>query len=136
MAYPTQNLQTMESPVYRPQKLPRVIRRQLPVVRLLAGIVLVGLIAGLTTWRNLAHERLTLDIGTQRDQIATLDKEIQHLQGQIETETSFPRVAKWARDHRGWRALPNHSSVFSISESDLTPAAREEARLMRNLTHE
>jgi hypothetical protein len=133
MAVTTHNLQ--ES-VYRPPKLPRVIRRQLPVVWLLGGIVLIGILGALVTWRNLSHERLVLDIGTQRDQIETLNKEIQHLQGQIETETSYPRIVKWARDHRGWRTLPNHSSTVVIPESELSPAAREEARLSRGSSHE
>jgi hypothetical protein len=133
MAVTTHNLDT---PVYRPQKLPRVIRRQLPVVRLLGGIVLLGILAGLVSWRNLAHERLTLDVGTQRDQIETLNKELEHLQGQIETETSYPRIVKWARDHRGWRALPNHTTVVTIPQSALTPAARDEARMLKDSAHE
>ena len=125
MAYPSH---TLDSPLYRPKKLPRVIRRQLPVARLLGVILLAGLAVGLVTWRNIAHQRLTLDVGTQRDRIETLNKEIQHLQGQIETETLYPRVAKWAKDRYGWRNLPNHSSVFTIPESALSAQAREESR--------
>jgi hypothetical protein len=133
MAYASEPL---PSSLYRPKKLPRSIRRQLPVVRLCGAIALLGLIAGGVTWKNLAHERLTLDVGQQRMQMETLNKEIQHLEGQIETDASYPRIAKWAREKHGWRPLPDHSATIHLSEAELTVAARDEARLLTGAAHE
>jgi cell division protein FtsB len=133
MAYASEPL---PSSLYRPKKLPRVIRRQLPVVLLCAGITLVGLLAWAVTWKNLTNERLNLDVGQQQLQIETLRKEIQHLEGQVDTETSYPRIAKWARDKRGWRPLPDHSGVVRLSQSELTPAARDQARLLKGAAHD
>jgi hypothetical protein len=129
MAHPAT---TMNAPVYRPKKLPRVLRRQLPVLRLCAGIVMLGVIVVGVTWRNVAHERLSLDVGVQRTQIDGLNKEIQHLQGQIDTEGSFPKISQWAREQHGWKPLPNATRDLKIPESDLTPAALQEARRMES----
>jgi hypothetical protein len=65
-----------------------------------------------------------------------LNKEIQHLEGQIDTEASYPRIAKWACEKHGWRPLPDHTSTIRLSESELTSAAREEARLLTGAAHE
>jgi len=116
------------SPVYRPKKLPRVLRRQLPVLRLCAGIVILGLAVISVTWRNLTHERLSLDVGVQRTHIEVLNKEIQHFEGLIETEASFPKISQWAKEQHGWRPLPNSVRDLRIPENRLTPAAKQEAK--------
>jgi sensor domain CHASE-containing protein len=121
-------ISSISSPVYRPKKLPRVLRRQLPVMRLCAGIVVLGVIVVGVTWRNVQHERLSLDVGIQRTQIETLNKEIQHLGGLIETEASFPKVSQWAREKYGWRPLSNSTQELLVSEEKLTPGARREAK--------
>ena len=124
----THPLPAVSPPIYRPKKLPRVLRRQLPVLRLCTGIVVLGVVFVGMTWRNLRHERLSLNVGAQRTKIEALSKEIQHLQGLIETEASFPRISQWARDQRGWRPLPNSVRELRISEDRLSPAAKQEAK--------
>lgn len=126
MAYPA----PVPSSIYRPKKLPRVIRRQLPVVRLMAVIVLAGVLALAITWRNLVNERLTLDVGLQRSRTEVLQKEIQQLEGQIKVESAYGRIAKWALEKRGWRAATERVATVTISESALSPAAKEEAGLL------
>jgi hypothetical protein len=133
MAYTSPSL---PESLYRPRKLPRVIRRQLPTVRLCAAILLAGLLAVAVVWRNLGHERLVLDIGLQRSQMETLRKEIQQLGGQIETEASYPRLSKWARDQRGWRPLSDHQKTLTLNASDLTPTARDQAKTLVEAAHE
>ncbi len=123
MAHPASPLST---PVYRPKKLPRVLRQQLPVLRLCAGIVLLGIIVVGVTWRNVANERLSLDVGMQRTQIEGLNKEIQHLAGLIDTEASFPKISQWARDQHGWRPLPNSVRELKVADAALTTSARRE----------
>jgi hypothetical protein len=124
------------SSVYRPKKLPRVIRRQLPVVRLVAVIVLAGALALAITWRNLANERLTLDVGVQRSRIEVLQKEIQQLAGQIKFESSYGRIAKWALENKGWRAATERAGTVTIPESSLSPSAKKEADLLGVIHHE
>ena len=97
-------------------------------MRLCAGIFVLGVIVVAVTWRNVAHERLSLDVGVQRTQIESLNKEIQHLEGTIETEASFPRVSQWAREKHGWRPLPNSTQELSIPEASLTTNAKREAK--------
>ena len=132
MAYPA----PVPSSIYRPKKLPRVIRRQLPVVRLVAIIALGGIFAIAITWRNLTNERLTLDVGLQRAQMITMKKEIQQLEGQIKVEASYNRIAKWALEKRGWRVSENSVHPFVLPEDALTEKAKEEARLLGVLAHE
>lgn len=123
MAHPASPLST---PVYRPKKLPRVLRRQLPVLRLCAGIVLLGIIVVGVTWRNVTNERLSLDVGVQRTQIEGLNKEIQHLAGLIDTEASFPKISQWAREKHSWRPLPNSVRQLTVADAALTTSARRE----------
>jgi len=118
------------SSLYRPKKLPRVIRRQLPVLRLLAVIVLAGALALAITWRNLANERSTLDVGLQRSRMEALQKEIQQLEGQIKFESSYGHIAKWALEKKGWRAGTERVATVTIPGSALSPAARKEADLL------
>ena len=87
------------------------------------GLIVVGV-----TWRNVHHERLSLDVGMQRTQMEGLNKEIQHLEGLIETEASFPRISQWAREKHGWRPLPNNVQELRLSESSLSPNAVHEAK--------
>jgi hypothetical protein len=105
-------------------------------VRICAVIVLAGLLATGITWRKLANDRLVLDVGTQRSQIETLQKEIRQLSGQVEAESAYPRVAKWAREQRGWLALPGHSARLILDLETLTPGGRREVELLRGTSHE
>lgn len=112
--------------LYRPPRLPRVIRRQLPMLRIAAVIGGVGILALTVTWRSITHERLSLDVGTNQSRIELLTKEVQTLSGQVESATSYPRIAKWAKDQRGWRALPGRVETIILRESELPPAARRQ----------
>ncbi len=78
------------------------------------------------TWRNVANERLSLDVGLQRTQIEGLNKEIQHLEGLIDTEASFPKISQWARDKHGWRPLPNSVRELKVADAALSAGARRE----------
>jgi hypothetical protein len=132
MAYPAT---TMSSPYYRPRKLPRVIKRQLPVL-LLVGVVLVGgLVAIAVVWRNLHYERLVLDQGLHQAQIETLQKEIQQFTAQVEQATPYPRLSEFARA-RGWLALSGHAADIRLPWETLTPAAKQEALARGGYRHE
>jgi hypothetical protein len=126
MAYPAH----VPNSVYRPKKLPRVIRRQLPGMRVVALIVLAGLVGGAVTLKNLINERLRLDVGFQQSQIESLDKEIQQLEGQIKVEASYGKLAKWAYEKHGWRANEERVAPLAIAESSLTRTAQKEAELL------
>jgi cell division protein FtsL len=126
----------LPSSLYRPKRLPRVIRRQLPVVRLVALIVLAGALALAVTWRNLTNERLTLEVALQRSRTEDLQKEIQQLEGQIKVESSYGRIAKWALEKRGWRTAAERPGTVILRESALSPAAKQEADLMGTIHHE
>jgi hypothetical protein len=132
MTYPAT---TMSSPYYRPRKLPRVIKRQLPVL-LLIGVVLVGGLATIAVvWRNLHYERLILDQGLHQAQIETLQKEIQQFTAQIEQATPYQHVSEFARA-RGWLALSGHAADIRIPWETLTPAAKKEAVARGGINHE
>ncbi|HEY3294582.1 MAG TPA: hypothetical protein VGL38_04040 [bacterium] len=133
MAYASQSL---PSSLYRPRKLPRVLRRQLPVVWIVATLVCVGLLAVAVTWRNLTYEKLSLDVGRQQIAIQQLNKELVQLSGQVETEASYTKVSRWMRDRHGWWTRTNHVGTIVIPEAELTPAAREDARLLGAPEHE
>ena len=89
---------------------------------------MLGCVVIAVTWRNVAHERLSLDVGVQRTQTDGLSKEIQHLEGLIKTEASFPRISQWAKEKRGWRPLPNSVRELRIPEDRLNPAALRQAK--------
>ena len=126
----------MPSSIYRPRKLPRVLRRQLPVVWILSTIIIIGLLAVAVTWRNLTHEKLSLDVGRQQIAMQDLNREIAQLSGQIETEASYTKVSKWFRDRHGWWTNAGSTRTLTVPESDLTPAAREEAEALGAYRHE
>jgi len=121
---------SMQSTYFSPKKFVRPLRRQLPVFWLVGGVVVVGLICLLIAWRNLSHERLDRDVSIQWSTIERLDKEIAHLRGQIKTESAHHRIAKWAKEQRGWRSTVSLPSTLLISENDLTTRAKQEAALL------
>jgi len=126
----------MAAPYYRPRKLPRVIKRQLPVL-LLVGIVFVGgLVAVTIVWRNLYYERLVLDRGLHQAQIETLRKEIQQLSAQVEQATPYLRLSAWAREQHGWLALTGHAADVHVPWETLTPAAKKDAIARQGLRNE
>jgi hypothetical protein len=133
MAYPSES---MPQTFYRPKKLPRVIRRQFPAVVICGFVALLGLVAVGTTVRNLTHERLTLDISLQWAQLDSLHKQVQHLEGQIESETAYPRIAQWAKDKHGWRPLPNRVQTFIVPENAYPMEMRREARKTKGMPRE
>jgi hypothetical protein len=90
----------------------------------------IGLLAVAITWRNLSHERLALDTGHQRIEIQQLNKEIQQLAAQVQTEASYAKISKWVRERHGRWSHTDRVNTVTIAESELTPKAREEARLI------
>ena len=132
MAHPAQ---TQEFPFYRPRHLPRVLRRQAPVLRLCIALLLFGLVAAAVAWRNLSHNRLVWEVGRNRTKIDMLNTEILHMSGQIEVESSYTRVAAWAEGSRRWKAIPSRTQSFTIPEASLTEAARAKAKVLQ-LVHD
>ena len=133
MAIPASPVST---PLYRPKKLPRVIRRQLPVFGICGVIVLVGAVALAVTWRNLTHERLVIEVGLQQSRMESLKKEVEHLKGQVEIETSYTRISKWARQEHGWTRTAVERERIVVPDSLLTRTARAEAEALGVASHE
>ncbi|MBU0509215.1 hypothetical protein KKH27_10305 [bacterium] len=130
------SIATHDSQFYRPRRLPRVLRRQAPVLRLCAVILLFGLLAAAVAWRNLVHDRLVWEVGRNRATIANLNTEILHLSSQIEVESSYARVTRWAEDTRKWKMIAGQSERFVIPATALNDAARRQAKLQRMLPDE
>jgi cell division protein FtsB len=122
--------QAINTSVYRPKKLPRVIKRQWPVLRLTVVISVVGLVAAAVTWRQVSFERSELEVALQRTTIESLSKELVHLKGQVEIESSYPKIAEWARQKHGWKPIQDRVRPVSIPQNQLTPSALSEARLL------
>lgn len=115
---------------YRPRKYVRPLRRQLPVFWLIGGVVFVGLICLAIAWRNLSHEQMERDVAVQWSKIERLDKEIAHTRGKIKTETAHNRIAKWAKEQHGWRALPVAPAAVVVPSARLTASAMQEAAMV------
>ncbi len=115
---------------YRPAKVLRPLKRQLPTVWVVGIALSAFVILFLFAWRTLIHERTSRNLSIQWSRIETLNKEIQHLRGQIQTETSVSRVARWARDKKGWRERPDLVFPLLVKGSKLTTGARDELRLL------
>lgn len=116
---------------YRPKRLVRPIRRQMPVFWLVGGVLLVGVLGVSIAWRNLAHERMETEVALQWSQIERLEKEIKHLNGKIESETALNRIQPWARNNRGWRKNDAAVHDLEIRVGDLTPGALTEVQMLR-----
>jgi hypothetical protein len=124
------------SPVYRPRKIPRFLRRQLPAVWILGVLATIGLLAVAVTWRNLTHEKLSLDTGHQRIEIQQLNKEIDQLTAQVQTEASYARISRWVHERHGRWSRTDHVNTVKIADSELSPQGRKEARLLGASGHE
>lgn len=133
MAHPAQS---PDFPFYRPRHLPRVLRRQAPVLKLCVALLLFGLVIAAVAWRNLTYNRLVWDTGRNRAKIDALNTEILHLNGQIELESSYTRVTKWAENSRHWKAIPNRVQSFTIPKASLSEAARAKAKTLPGVYNE
>jgi hypothetical protein len=114
---------------YRPKKLPRVIRRQYAVIRLTAAVVIIGLAGTALAWRNILHERLSIDIARQRAEIEVLHQEIEHLVGCTETAASYPTISAWAQERYGWKPIRGRLHDIQLSTSAISERALTEARV-------
>jgi len=133
MAHPAQS---PDFPFYRPRHLPRVLRRQAPVFKLCIALLLFGLVIAAVAWRNLTYNRLVWDTGRNRAKIGLLNTEILHLNGQIELESSYTRVTKWAESTHHWKAIPSRTQSFTIPEASLSDAARAQAKVLQVMNDE
>jgi hypothetical protein len=121
---------TLNSSIYRPKKLPRVIRRQWPVLKTTALFLLIGIFAAAVTWRKVSFERSELQVALQRTNMESLDKAILHLKGQVEIESSYPAVADWARQAHGWRPIQDRVYTITVNANQLSNAALHEAKVL------
>ncbi|MBI5059880.1 hypothetical protein HZB60_08910 [candidate division KSB1 bacterium] len=115
---------------FRPKRIIRPMRRQIPVFWLVGGVVAIGSLFVAVAWRNLSHERLDREVSKQWSQIEFLEKEIKHLEGKVKNETAVSKIQPWARDQRGWRKNEAAVRTLVISSRDLTPGALQESRTM------
>jgi len=120
---------TIPASIYRPKHLPRVIRRQWRVIRLIALLSLLGLVAVSVAWRNVLNERLQLDVARQRAELERLTQETAHLSGLVESAASYPRISEWAAAQRGWKPIEGRVQVIEISAERLVAEARIEAQI-------
>ncbi|MCB9366675.1 MAG: hypothetical protein H6506_00235 [Calditrichaeota bacterium] len=95
---------TAPAALYRPKRLPRVLRRQAALIRLLSVLGVLAVIGLFVAWRNFTYQQLTIDTARQRSQIMQLEEENRHLNGLIEAAAPYPDVANWAQKTRGWKA--------------------------------
>jgi hypothetical protein len=120
---------TPPTSLYRPKKLPRVIRRQYTVIRLACVVIVLGLIAFAVAWRNILHERIALDIARQRSAIDMLNQEIAQLQGTVEAASAYPRIAAWAENQYGWKPIQGRVHDIEIPIINMTPRLLSEVRV-------
>jgi len=114
---------------YRPNKFPRVIRRQTTVIRLSGIVLLIGLAGIAIAWRNILYERLALDIARQRSKIELLDQQIAQLNGTVDAAASYPRISAWAAKQYGWRPIKGRVHEVEIPVSALSSRVLSEARI-------
>ncbi len=100
--------------VYRPKRIPKVLRRQATLIRLLSFLGLVAVVALLVAWRNFTVQQLTIDVARQRSAMLQLDQEIQHLSGSIEAAAPYNEVAQWALEKHGWKSRTTHIDSVTI----------------------
>jgi hypothetical protein len=120
---------TPQTSLYRPKKLPRVIRRQYTVIRLTCVVVVIGLAGFAVAWRNIQHERIALDIALQRSQIDLLNQEIAQLEGTIEAASAYPRIAAWAEKQYGWKPIQGRVFDIEIPSANMTERLMSEIRV-------
>ncbi|MDD5088260.1 MAG: hypothetical protein PHI18_05625 [bacterium] len=128
MAHPAH---PQDFPFFRPRHLPRVLRRHAPVLKICIALLLFGLVATSVVWRRLSYNRLVWDTGRNRAKIDLLNTEILHLNGQIELESSYPRVTKWAENTRHWEAISSRTHTFTIPQASLSETARAKANVLQ-----
>lgn len=106
---------TLPATVYRPKRLPRVMRRQATLIRLVAVLGVLAVFGLLVAWRNFTIQQLTIDIARQRTQLMQLDQELQHLNGSIEAAAPYNVVAAWALEKHGWKDRQNRLDTLYVT---------------------
>ncbi|MBU0690348.1 hypothetical protein KKC97_05660 [bacterium] len=127
---------TMPGSLYRPKKLPRVIRRQTTVIRLTGVVLLIGLAGFAVAWKNILHERLALDIARQRSAITLLNQEIAQLEGTLESAAAYPRISAWAEKRYHWKPIKGRVHEINIPQSLLSERAMTEAQIAGELNEQ
>jgi len=100
--------------IYRPKRVPKVLRRQAALIRLLSFLCLVAVVALLVAWRNFTVQQLSIDVARQRSTMLQLDQEIQHLTGSIDAAAPYNEVAQWALEKHGWKSRATHIDSINI----------------------
>jgi hypothetical protein len=130
MTHPTLSL---PQSLYRPKKIPRIIRRQISVIRLTAIIVAFGLVALSVAYRNIVHEQVNLDVAQNRATITSLYEEIYHLHGLTESEASYPKIAAWAEKNHGWKPIMGRRHELKLRQESLTAGALWESKISETI---
>lgn len=103
--------------IYRPKRVPKVLRRQAALIRLLGFLALAAGFGLLIAWRNFTVQQLTIDIARQRSQLLNLDQEIRHLTGSIESAAPYNEVSDWAERTHGWKLRSSHVDTIFVPQA-------------------
>ncbi|MCB9368502.1 MAG: hypothetical protein H6507_05295 [Calditrichaeota bacterium] len=103
--------------VYRPKRVPRVLRKQATLLRMLGFLAFVAVVAMLIAWRNFTAQQLTIDVARQRTQLLQLNQEISHLTGSIEAAAPYNEVADWAFRKHGWKSRAGRVDTVRVAKS-------------------
>jgi uncharacterized metal-binding protein len=102
--------------VYRPKRVPRVLRKQATLLRMLGFLGFVAVVAMLIAWRNFTVQQLTIDVARQRTQLLQLSQEISHLTGSIEAAAPYNEVADWAVRTHGWKSRAGRVDTIRVTK--------------------
>ena len=112
----------LSSPMYRRKPLNRVLRRSPVLLRLIAWLGVLLVIAVLVAWRNLSFEKLQIDVARQRSFLIQSDQELKHLDALIESAVPYREVADWADEHRGWKQIAGRADTVFLPLSEFSPS--------------
>ncbi|MBK6909781.1 MAG: hypothetical protein IPK53_06870 [bacterium] len=119
---------TVSTPIYRPKRVPRVLRRQAPLIRLLVVCGMAATLGLMVAWRNFSYQQLTIDVARQRAQLHQIDQEIQHLTGSIEAAAPYNEVADWANREHGWKLRSAQVDSIRVPSQSASPLSHDRAK--------
>lgn len=108
---------TVPSSIYRPKRVPRLLRKQATLIRMLSFLGIVAIFALLVAWRNFTIQQLTIDVARQRTEMMRLDQEIQHVTASIETAAPYNEVADWALTNHGWKSRATRVDTIHVTSN-------------------
>lgn len=109
--------------IYRPKRLPRVLRRQAALIRLFAFLGIAATFGLMVAWKNFTFQQLNIDIARQRTQLLQLDEELRHLNGLIEEAAPHNEIAEWAQTQHGWKLRADRVDTVYVKSPPKTPPA-------------